>query len=109
MYDVNVPTTIANVTDLRRSTSELFERVSTGASVIIQRNTDPVAVLVSHQTWQELQEVRNQLLEVEQMLTAMQREKVMRTGESESLSHEEMLSRLGISEDELTSDVSDGG
>lgn len=109
MYEVNVPTTIANVTDLRRSTGELFERVATGASVIIQRNTDPVAVLVGHQAWQELQEARDQLLEVEQMLTAMRREKMVRTGESELLSHEEMLSRLGISEDELTSDASDGG
>lgn len=109
MYDVNTPTTIANVTDLRRSTSELFERVATGASVIIQRNTDPVAVLVDHDDWEELQRARDQLIEVEQALTAMLREQEIREGERETLSHEEMLDRVGISEDELMSDDPDGG
>ncbi len=109
MYEVNTPTTIANVTDLRRSTSELFERVATGASVIIQRNTNPVAVLVDHEDWEELHRARDQLREVEQVLTAMLREQELREGERETLSHEEMLDRLGVSEDELTSDDSDGG
>ena len=109
MYEVNTPTTIANVTDLRRSTSELFERVAKGASVIIQRNTDPVAVLVDPDDWEELQRARDQLLEVEQVLTAMLREQEIREGGRETLSHEEMLDRLGISEDELTSDDPDGG
>lgn len=109
MYEVTSPTTIANVTDLRRSTNELFERVAAGTSVVIQRNTNPVAVLVDPQDWKELQEAREQLLEIEQTLTAMRREKRIREGESDMLSHGEMLERLGITEDELTGDDPDGG
>lgn len=109
MYEVTAPVTVANVTDLRRSTGELFDRVAAGGSVIIQRNTDPVAVLVDHEEWKEMQRARDQLLEVEQVLTAMLRERELREGERETLSHGEMLDRLGISERELTADDPDGG
>lgn len=98
MYDVDTPTTIANVTDLRRDTTALFDRLEKGRSVIIQRNTEPVAVLVGPEQWEELQEARRRLSELEQVLTAMSREKELEEDDEALLTEEELLGRLHVAE-----------
>lgn len=98
MYDVDAPTTIANVTDLRRDTTALFDRLEKGRSVIIQRNTEPVAVLVGPEQWEELQEARRRLSELEQVLTAMSRERELDEDDATLLTEEELMGRLHVAE-----------
>lgn len=100
MYTVRSSTTVANVTDLRRNSKELFSRIRKGGRVLIQKNTDPLAVLVDHEEYGDLVEAQERLAKVEMLMRAYFRNQRIESGREEPISHEEMLARLGLEEEE---------
>lgn len=99
MYTVKSSTTVANVTDLRRNSKEIFKRINEGGRVLIQKNTDPLAILLDHQEYDELVEARERLEDLKLLLRAYVRNQRLESGADEPISHEEMLGRLGIEDD----------
>lgn len=100
MYRVDKGSTIASLTDLRRRTNELFDRIKCGESVVIQRNTDPGAVLVDPRKHQKLTQTRDQLADLELLVRAVLRDTRLEDREEEMFSHEEMLEFFGVEADE---------
>jgi prevent-host-death family protein len=56
MYRVKSIGAIASVTDLRSRTDETIELAEDTPGVLIQKNNEPIAVLVSIEQWHEAQE-----------------------------------------------------
>lgn len=96
MFTVKSSTTVANVTDLRRKSGEIFERIEKGDRVLIQKNTDPVAMLVDFHAFNELLEASERLQELEDLMEALIREDRIEAGEDDTTSHAEMLERFEL-------------
>jgi prevent-host-death family protein len=96
MFRVKGATTIATVTDLRRSANELLHRAEAGESVVVQRNAEAVGVLVGYETFQKLVDLAEKLDDLESLLLARQRERAIRRGEDRLIPLEEVMRDLGI-------------
>lgn len=96
MFRVRGATTVATVTDLRRSANELLQRAEAGESVVVQRNAEAVGVLVGYQTFQRLLDLAERLEDLELLLLARQRERAIAHGEDRLVPIEEVMKDLGM-------------
>jgi prevent-host-death family protein len=96
MFRVKGATTIATVTDLRRSANELLQRAEAGESVVVQRNAEAVGVLVGYEAFQKLQALAERLEDLELLLLARRRERAIERGEDRLIPLEEVMRDLGI-------------
>jgi prevent-host-death family protein len=96
MFRVKGATTIATVTDLRRSANELLQRAEAGESVVVQRNAEAVGVLVGYDTFQKMQALAERLEDLELLLLARQRERAILGGEDRLIPLEEVMRDLGM-------------
>lgn len=96
MFRVKGPTTIATVTDLRRSANELLQRAEAGESVVVQRNAEAVGVLVGYETFQKLQDLAERLEDLELLLLARQRERAILRGEDRLIPLEDVMREFGV-------------
>ncbi|MCS4038037.1 type II toxin-antitoxin system prevent-host-death family antitoxin [Salinibacter ruber] len=55
MYKIDDIGAVASVTDLRTQIDETIQAAEEGRGVLIQKNNEPIAVLVSIKRWRELQ------------------------------------------------------
>ncbi len=99
MFSVKGDTTIATVTDLRRSAAQLLERAEAGENVVVQRNARPVGVLINYERYRALLEVAERLDDAELLLLAIQREAAIRNGEDHLVPLEELTSEYGVGEE----------
>lgn len=99
MFRVKGATTIATVTDLRRSANELLQRAEAGESVVVQRNAEAVGVLVGYETFQKLLDLAERLDDLELLLLARQRERAIRRGDDRLIPLEDVMRDLGIEPD----------
>jgi prevent-host-death family protein len=96
MFRVKGATTIATVTDLRRSANELLQRAEAGESVVVQRNAEAVGVLVGYDAFQKMQALAERLEDLELLLLARQRERAILRGEDRLIPLEEVMRDLGM-------------
>ena len=55
MYKIDDIGAVASVTDLRTQIDETIQAAEEGRGVLVQKNNEPIAVLVSIKRWRELQ------------------------------------------------------
>lgn len=55
MYKIDDIGAVASVTDLRTRIDETIQAAEEGRGVLVQKNNEPIAVLVSIKRWRELQ------------------------------------------------------
>jgi prevent-host-death family protein len=96
MFRVNGATTVATVTDLRRSANELLQRAEAGESVVVQRNAEAVGVLVGYETFQKLMDLAERVDDLELLLLARKRERAIRRGEDKLIPLEEVMREFGM-------------
>jgi prevent-host-death family protein len=96
MYRVKGDSTIATITDLRRSANDLLDRVQVGESVVVQRNAEPVGVLVGYETYQTLVAVAEKLEDLELLVLARERERALINGEDRLIPLEEVMREYGL-------------
>ncbi|HEU0053560.1 MAG TPA: type II toxin-antitoxin system prevent-host-death family antitoxin [Longimicrobium sp.] len=96
MFSVKGDATIATVTDLRRSATQLLERAEAGESVVLQRNAEPVGVLIDFARYQRMVEAIDKLENLELMLIALKREADWKSGREELVSLEDVERELEI-------------
>ena len=100
MYRVKGDSTIATVTDLRRSASDLLNRVQEGENVVVQRNAEPVGVLLGYEVYQKLLAVAEKLEDLELLVLARERERALVNGEDRLVPLEEVMREYGLSPEE---------
>jgi prevent-host-death family protein len=108
MFSVKGDATIATITDLRRSASDLLGRAEAGESVVVQRNAEPVGVLLNYARYQQMLEAEEKLENLELLLLALQREADIVSGKTRLVPLEEVLAEFGLSP-EPRPVVDDGG
>lgn len=96
MFSVRGDATIATVTDLRRSATELLERAEAGESIVVQRNARAVGVLLDYKRYQRMVEIEEKLENLELLLLALKREAALVRGEDELVSLEDMMAEFGV-------------
>ena len=96
MFSVKGDATIATVTDLRRSATQLLERAEAGESVVLQRNAEAVGVLIDYGRYQRLIEAEERLENLELFLLARQREGAIVRGEDELVPLSELMKEFGV-------------
>jgi prevent-host-death family protein len=106
MYRVKGDSTIATVTDLRRSASDLLDRVQDGENVVVQRNAEPVGVLLGYETYQKLLAVAEKLDHLELLVLARERERAVINGEDRLVPLEEVMREYGLTPGETTGEGS---
>lgn len=96
MFRVKGATTIATVTDLRRSANELLQRAEAGESVIVQRNAEAAGVLIGYDAFQKLMDLAERVEDLELLLLARRRERAIRRGEDRLVPLEEVMREFGM-------------
>lgn len=97
MYRVHGDSTIATITDLRRSARDLLDRVQGGESVVVQRNAEPVGVLVGYDAYQRFLAVVEKLEDLELLVLARERERAVINGDDRLIPLEEVMREYGLS------------
>lgn len=100
MFSIKGDATVATVTDMRRSASQLLARAEAGESVVVQRNAEAVGVLLSYRAYQQLLEVVERLEDLELLVLARKRERAVLDGEDELIELGELLRELGAETDD---------
>lgn len=100
MFSIKGDATVATVTDMRRSASQLLARTEAGESVVVQRNAEAVGVLLSYRTYQQLLETVERLEDLELLVLARRRERAVLGGEDELIELGELLREFGAETDE---------
>ncbi len=100
MFSIKGDATVATVTDMRRSASQLLARIEAGESVVVQRNAEAVGVLLSYRTYQQLLETVERLEDLELLVLARRRERAVLEGEDELIELGELLREFGAETDE---------
>jgi prevent-host-death family protein len=96
MFRVKGDSTIATVTDLRRSAGDLLDRAEAGESVVLQRNAEPVGVLLGYGAYQKLLAVAEKLEDLELLVLARKRECAVINGDDELVPLEEVMREFGL-------------
>src|SRR5687768_1501383 len=96
MYRVKGDSTIATITDLRRSARDLLDRVQGGESVVVQRNAEPVGVLVGYDAYQKLIAVSEKLEDLELLVLARERERALINGADRLIPLEDVMREYGL-------------
>jgi prevent-host-death family protein len=96
MYRVHGESTIATVTDLHHSAGDLLDRVQEGESVVVQRDEEPVGVLVGYDAYQKLLAVAEKIEDLELLVLARERERAIINGEDRLVSLEEVMREYGL-------------
>ena len=96
MYRVKGDATIATITDLRRSASDLLDRIQGGESVVVQRNAEPVGVLLGYDAYQKLVAVAEKLEDLELLVLARERERAVINGEDRLIPLDEVMREYGL-------------
>lgn len=96
MFRVKGDSTIATVTDLRRSATDLLDRVQEGESVVVQRNAEPVGVLLGYEAYQKLLAVAEKLEDLELLVLARERERAVIAGEDRLVALEDVMREYGM-------------
>lgn len=90
---------VVPISDLSRGkATAVLEKISTGAPVIIARNNEPVAVMLSPDEYDRLIEDSENL-----HLLGIAQERLAHRDESKVFTQEEVLAEFGITEEELSS------
>ena len=96
MFSVKGDSTIASVSELKQSYKKLLERVGRGESIVLQRNNEPVGVLLSYPAYQEimgrLELVENLVLEIR----ALRGEEEVMSGKADFVPLDDLLDEYGI-------------
>ena len=100
MFSVRGDATIATVTDLRRSATELLGRVEAGESIVVQRNAEAVGVLLDYKRYQQMVETEEKLENLELLLLALKREAAILSGKDRLIPLEEVMAEFGVSLDD---------
>ncbi len=100
MFSVKGDATIATVTDLRRSATDLLERALAGESVVLQRNAEPVGVLLDFGRYQRMVEAEEKLENLELLLLALKREADVASGREALIPLDEVMAEFGMSREE---------
>ena len=100
MFSVRGDATIATVTDLRRSATELLERVEAGESIVVQRNAEAVGVLLDYKRYQQMVETEEKLENLELLLLALKREAAILSGKDRLIPLEEVMAEFGVNLDD---------
>lgn len=106
MYRVKGDSTIATVTDLRRSASDLLDRVQEGENVVVQRNAEPVGVLLGYEAYQKLLAVAEKIKDLELLVLARERERAVINGEDRLIPLEEIMREYGLTPGETANEDS---
>lgn len=101
MFRVKGDATIATVTDLRRSAGDLLDRAEAGESVVLQRNAEPVGVLMGYDAYQKLLAVAEKLEDLELLVLARKRERALINGDDELVPLEEVMREFGLTPGEV--------
>lgn len=96
MFRVNAESTVATVTDLHRSAGDLLDRVQEGESVVVQRDEEPVGVLVGYDAYQKLLAVAEKIEDLELLVLARERERAVINGEDRLIPLDEVMREYGL-------------
>ena len=107
MFSVKGDATVAQVTDLRRETKPLLERVDRGETVVIQRNAEAVGVLISYPAYQAMMTALSQLENIQLAFLALRREERVLQNKDKLIPLEDLLAEYGIEDEELDDGASD--
>lgn len=100
MFEVKGDAVIATATELRREAGRLLERVDRGESVVIQRNAEPIGVLVSYDLYRRMMSTIGQMEDLKLALLAMHREEKLRAGADELVRLEALMQEFGVEDDD---------
>jgi prevent-host-death family protein len=99
MFSVKGDATIACITDLKRSSRAILDRVDKGESVVIQKNSEAVGVLVSYPAYQEMMVRLAQLENIQLALLALKREERILSNREKLTPLDEVFEEFGLSPD----------
>jgi prevent-host-death family protein len=112
MFSVKGDATVAQVTELRRETTPLLQRVDRGETVIIQKNAEAVGVLISYPAYQQIMIQLGQLESIQMAFLALKREERILQNRDQLIPLSELLAEYGIDDaedsDEATSEQASG-
>lgn len=96
-FAANILNNIVPISDFTRGKASLaFEKVRNGAPVIVVKNNVPAAVMITPEEYDRLSEDSENLY-----LTQLALTRLARNENAASLSHKQVLSDLGISQEEI--------
>ena len=104
MYSVKGDATIAAVTELRRELPTLLERVDRGESVVLQKNNEPVGVLLGYHMYQDLMRRNSMIENLALAITALKREDRVLNNRDDLVSLADMLTQYGVDPDDEGAD-----
>lgn len=98
MFSVKGDSTVASVTELRRETKNLLNRVEGGESVVIQKNRDAVGILIGYEHYSRMMDMMAKLEDLEMALLAIKREEAILRGDDELHDLDDVLAEFGLSD-----------
>jgi prevent-host-death family protein len=96
MFSVKGDSTIAGVTELRQNLASILDRVDHGESVVLQKNNEPVGVLLGYPVYVELMRKISMIEDLALAVTALRREDRILKNQDELVALADVLREYGI-------------